>query len=100
MATYQHQQGREAHPSQDDSGGRPCPAAKFQVTFVLNEFPITAEFTGHAAQLRQMTERLHALGATPPSVATPQAQPVVPTPARSSEEVPQCRYHGAMKKAP
>ena len=49
MATYQHQQGREVYPPQDDSSGRPCPAAKFQVTFVLDEFPIMAEFSGNAA---------------------------------------------------
>ena len=100
MATNQVLYGGEVHLPKHDADGRPAPAAKFQVTFILDEFPITAEFSGNAAQLRVITERLRALGALPPTTAQPQAQPAVTAPAQPIEEVPQCRYHGAMKKAP
>ena len=102
MTTNQMLRGGEVHLPNHNGDGRPSPAAKFQVTFILDEFPITAEFTGNAAQLRTMTERLRALGAVPPvpPSVTPQTASAVAAPAQQQETIPVCCYHGAMKKAP
>ena len=100
MINDQLLRGGELNLPKQDAEGRPSPAAKFHVAFVLDEFPITAEFSGNGAQLRQMTERLRALGALPPSDAPPKTVASTTAPAQPEESVPQYRYHGAMKKAP
>ena len=66
----------------------------FRITAVLDEFPVTLEFSGTSTDLAAAIKRLRDIGAIPPTAAAVQT-------ARDEKarEAPTCPYHGPMKES-
>jgi hypothetical protein len=70
---------------------QPAPAAKFIISVMIDNFPVTLEFEGRADNLRAMIDRLKAIGATPPEAAKSSV-------GISTDDAPICEFHGKMKQ--
>lgn len=74
------------------------PPVLFTISAVLGGFPVAIQISGSADTLLATIDRLKAIGAQPPTLASPQA-----VAAEAEREAPVCKYHGPMKpsaKAP
>jgi hypothetical protein len=75
------------------TSAQPQAHATFEITAVIDGFPVTISVEGKADALRGMIDRLKAIGATPPAVLPSNTAP--PT----DESAPTCEFHGKMKRS-
>lgn len=81
-------------PPAEKPAAAPKPLPTFTIAAVLDDFPITVQFSGRADQLAATIGHLRALGAVPP---TPAARAAVA--AEKERAAPICEFHGPMKES-